>query len=298
MTPTCAIPFNSGVAAMSYKSIAVHLDTSERAQARLELALRIASRYNAHLTGVFSVYIPDPRVLFVMAGTAMYYADHEAVRLERRAAIERLFRAEAARANVTADWISVDDYASIAVPRIARCADLIVAGQYDPDDPESYVGDHFPEDLVMSSGRPVLFVPYAGNFAGNFAAPGARVTVAWDGSREATRAVHDALPFLKQATLTTVVTVNGAKGEAPDSRIPGADIAAVIARHGVKVETRNITVSNDTSTGNALLSHVADDGSDLLVMGAYGHARWQELLMGGASQSLLKSMTVPTLMSH
>jgi len=283
---------------MSYKSIAVHLDTSERAHPRLEFALQVASRCEAHLTGVFSVYIPDPRAFYVMAGTAAYYPDHEAERLERRAALERLFRAEAARANVPAEWVSVDDYANIAVPRIARCSDLIIAGQYDPNDPESYVGEHFPEDIVMSSGRPVLFVPYAGSFTGNFAAKGARVTVAWDGSREATRAVHDALPFMKQAALTTIVTINGAKDEAWDSPIPGADIAAVIARHGVKVETRNISVSNDTSTGDALLSYVADDGSDLLVMGAYGHARWQELVMGGASQSLLNSMTVPTLMSH
>jgi nucleotide-binding universal stress UspA family protein len=202
---------------MSYKSIAVHLDTSERAHPRLELALQIAKRFEAHLTGVFSVFTPDPRSFYVMAGTADYYAEQEKRRHERRAALERLFRTEVTRANVRADWTSTDDCANQAVPRLARCADLIVAGQDDPDDPEAYVGDHFPEDLVMSAGCPVLIVPNAGSFQ----SVGERVTVAWDGSREATRAVHDALPFMQHAALTTVVTVNGAKAEPPgqpDSR--------------------------------------------------------------------------------
>jgi nucleotide-binding universal stress UspA family protein len=294
MTSIPVILFITGVAAMSYKSIAVHLDTSERAHPRLELALQIAWRFDAHLTGVFSVFTPDPRSFYVMAGTAAYYPDHEAQRHERRAAIERLFRAEATRARIAADWISTDGDANIAVPRLARCTDLIVAGQDDPNDPEAYVGGHFPEDLVMSAGRPVLFVPYAGSFVST----GARVTVAWDGSREATRAVHDALPFMQHAKLTTIVTINGAQDERPGSRMPGADIAAVVARHGVNVEVRDVTVSPGASIGEALLSHAADDGSDLLVMGAYGHARWQELVMGGATRSVLKSMTVPTLMSH
>ena len=279
---------------MSYKSIAVHLDTSERAHPRLELALQIATRFDAHLTGVFSVFTPDPRSFQVMAGTAAYYPDHAGERQERRAAIERLFRAETTRAKIAANWISTDGDANIAVAQIARCTDLIVAGQDNPDDPEAYLGEHFPEDLVMSAGRPVLFVPYAGSFAST----GARVTVAWDGSREATRAVHDALPFMQHAKLTTVITINGEKDEPPGSLMPGADIAAVVARHGINVDVRDVMVSPGASIGEALLSQAAQDGSDLLVMGAYGHARWQERVMGGATRSVLKSMTVPTLMSH
>jgi nucleotide-binding universal stress UspA family protein len=279
---------------MSYKSIAVHLDTSERAHPRLELALDLAKRFDAHITGVFSVFTPDPRSFYVMAGTAGYYPEHENLRQERRAALERLFHAEAMRAQVPVDWISTDEYANHAVPRLARCADLIVAGQDDPNDPDAYVGDHFPEALVMSAGRPVLMVPYAGNFP----SAGSRITVAWDGSREATRAVHDALPFMRRATLTTIVTVNGAKGEPPGSWIPGADIAAVVARHGVQVEVKNLVVQHADPIGEALLSHAADGGSDLLVMGAYGHARWQELVMGGVTRSVLQSMTLPVLMSH
>jgi nucleotide-binding universal stress UspA family protein len=122
--------------------------------------------------------------------------------------------------------------------------------------------------------------------------------VAWDGSREAARAVHDALPFMVQASRTTVVTVNCEPGVARGGRISGSEIAAVIARHGAKVKVNEIEAGSGVSIGDVLLSHLADIGADLLAMGAYGHARWQELVMGGATRTFLKSMTVPALMSH
>ena len=279
---------------MSYKSIVVHLDSSERAHPRLELALRLAKRFGAHLTGMYAVFAPEPRSFQVMAGTAEYFKEHDTSRRERRAALERLFHAEAARAGVSGEWEEAQGYANVAVPRRARCADLIVAGQDDPNDPESYVGDHFPETLVMSTGRPVLLVPYAGFFA----SAGERVLIAWDGSREATRAVHDAMPILKAAKQATVVTVGAAQGDAADVLIPGADIAASIARHGVKVEVSSIDSAGGVPAGDLLLSRAADLGADLLVMGGYGHSRWQELVLGGATRTVLNSMTIPVLMSH
>jgi nucleotide-binding universal stress UspA family protein len=279
---------------MSYRSIVVHLDAGERAHPRLELALRVAKQFGAHLTGMFSVFVPDRRSFYVMAGSAEYYNSGENRRTERRAAIERLFHAELGRAKVAGDWVTTDECANLAVPRRGCTADLIIAGQDDPDDPEAYVGDHFPENLIMSTGRPVLMVPYVGAFP----SLGSHVMVAWDGSREATRAIHDALPFMQHSKKTTVVTVTGPKDEPPGSRIPGADIAAVITRHGVTVEVTDIEVAIGASIGDALLSQAPCLGADLLVMGAYGHARWQELVLGGATRSILKSMTVPVLMSH
>ncbi|MDR6494017.1 universal stress protein [Paraburkholderia sp. 22099] len=282
---------------MNYKTIVVHLDTSERAHPRLEIALRLAKQFGAHLTGAYAVFSPDPRSLYVMAGTAEYYREQEARRTERRAALERLFHAELRRAEVPGEWIAIDAPASLAIPRAGRCADLIVAGQDNPADPESYVGDFFPENLILTSGRPVLLVPYAGNDR----ATGNRVLVAWDGSREATRAVHDALPFMRAAASTTILTVNGMHAGRHDDeriRLPGADIATVLARHGVHVEVADVETGAGGSVGEVLLSQVADGGVDLLVMGAYGHARWRELMMGGATRTILKSMTVPVLMSH
>jgi nucleotide-binding universal stress UspA family protein len=278
---------------MSYKTIVVHLDTSQRAHPRLEIALRLAKQFGAHLTGVFAVFSPDPRSLYVMGGTAEYYATHEEIRAERRAALERLFHAELRRADVAGEWVTTDEPASLAVPREGRCADLVVAGQDNPEDPESYIGDFFPENLILSCGRPVLLVPHASNARST----GGQVLVAWDGSREATRAVHDALPFMRSANSTTILSVNAAH-EGERARIPGADIATAIARHGIAVKVENIETGPGAPVGEVLLSQVADSGADLLVMGAYGHARWRELVMGGATRTILRSMTVPVLMSH
>jgi nucleotide-binding universal stress UspA family protein len=278
---------------MSYKTIVVHLDTSTNAHPRLETALFLAKQFGAHLTGVFALFSADPRSLYVMAGTAEYYREHAERRAERREALQRLFHAELRRAEVAGEWIAVDESASFAVPRLGRCADLIVAGQDNPGDAESYVGDFFPENLILSSGRPVLLAPYARNER----TTGSRILVAWDGSREATRAVHDALPFMRAAQSTTILTVNGMQ-EDGSARIPGADIATVIARHGVRADVVDIETGADGSVGEVLLTQVADTGADLLVMGGYGHARWRELVLGGATRTILKSMTVPVLMSH
>ena len=279
---------------MSYKSIVVQLDTSKRAHVRLEFAFRLAKQFDAHLSGVFAAFIPDPRSFYVMAGSADYYEAHRKFRQERHGALERSFHAELSRTGVSGRWIDCNEYASEAMPHYTRCADLVVAGQDDPNDPESFIADHFPETLVMAAGRPVLFIPYVGVFP----TLGENVVVAWNGSREATRAVHDALPFLQRAKKTTIVTLNGLKDERRGSRIPGADVALVLARHSVKAEVAELDGIDDVPLGDMLLSRVSQLGADLVVMGAYGHSRWRELVMGGATRSMLQSMTVPVLMSY
>ena len=279
---------------MSYKTILVHLDTSVRAHPRLETALQLARRFDAHVIGLFAIFEPDARVFTVMAGTAEYYSQHAAMRSEQRGAIERLFHAEIRRAGVSGEWTETAERPGFAVPRYARGADLVIAGQSDPADPESYVGEHFPETLIMSSGRPVLLIPYTGFHPD----AGQRPMIAWDGSREAARAVHDALPFLTAAERVSIVSIDAARNEAGDGRVSGADLAACIARHGVKAEVLLSEVATDASAGELLLSRAADLEADVVVMGGYGHARWQELVLGGVTQTFLASMTVPVLMSH
>src|SRR5215471_6305021 len=143
------------------------------------------------------------------------------------------------------------------------------------------------------SGRPILVVPYVGNFADL----GRRVVIGWNASREAARAVNDAMPLLTSAETVTVLTIDPREGPRAHGELPGADISLHLARHGVKAEIER-TVSADLPVGEVLLSRVADLGADLLVMGAYGHSRARELLLGGATRSLLRSMTLPVLMSH
>jgi nucleotide-binding universal stress UspA family protein len=121
--------------------------------------------------------------------------------------------------------------------------------------------------------------------------------VAWDASREATRAVNDAIPLLASATTVTVLSVDPAIGRTEHGDVPGADIALHLARHGVNVRVEQ-TVSGGIGIGDLLLSRASDLGADLLVMGAYGHSRLRELVLGGATRTMLKSMTLPVFMSH
>lgn len=279
---------------MSYKSIVVHLDASERAVYRLEIALLLAKRFKAHLDAVYAVFTPEPRAFSVMGGLAAWYETHQGQRQERCRSLERLFHSGVARAGLSGDWIEAQARAREKVARCGRCADLIIAGQDDPNDPETYIADHFAESLVMTAGRPLLLLPYSGVFPN----VGSHVLVAWDGSREATRAMHDALPFLKEARQVTLVTIGAMKGEQPGGRIPGADIASTLARHDVRVTVRETDKASDSSVGDALLSEARSVGANLIVMGGYGHARWQEVVLGGATRTMLHAMTMPVLMSH
>ena len=179
-----------------------------------------------------------------------------------------------------------------AVATNARYADLAILGQHDPDDAAS--GPRYlPEEVMLGCGRPVLIVPYIGP-AATF---GERVIVAWDASREAARAVNDALPLLRRAKQVGVVSVNPRPWPFAHGEEPGADIGLHLARHGVKVEVQRIE-GRDIDTANAILSHVADQSADLLVMGGYGHSRLRELVLGGVTRTILTEMTVPVLMSH
>lgn len=279
---------------MSYKSILVHLDSSEAVHGRLELALSLAKQFDAYLTGYFTVFRPEPGSFYVMAGSAEYYVEFEHRRLEQQGALERLFRAEILRWQVAGEWQWSSEYANRCVPQAARLADLAIVGQYNPEDPESFVAEQFVANLVLSSGRPVLIVPHAGQFH----SIASHALIAWDGSREATRALHDALPFLGRAKQVTVLSINALSDEPASNRIPGSDLAAVIARYGANVATQEIEGVKDVPIGETILSRAADLDADLLVMGCYGHSRWRELVLGGATRSILKSMTLPVLMSH
>ena len=173
--------------------------------------------------------------------------------------------------------------------RIARRYDLSIVGQPNPetDERESL----FVEAALFDFGRPVLIVPYIQRTALKLD----RAMVCWDGGRPAARATADALPFLARTKSVELVTV--ARGPGDRNEIPGADIAHHLARHGLKVELKEL-VANDIDVPNALLSHAADISADLIVMGGYGHSRLREFVLGGATRGILSSMTAPVLMSH
>lgn len=279
---------------MSYKTLTVHLDTSACANARLSLALKLARTYGARLDGLFATFEPSPREFYVMAGTADYYDAHRKLRAEQRAAIERLFHAELARAQVEGAWVTTEGNPITAVTQRSRTVDLTIVGQTDLDDAEAYVADHFAETVVLGAGGPVLVVPCTGHVV----PVGKRVLVAWNGSREAARAVHDAIPFITRAAHVTIAAASSTFTSGA-SQASCTALAAMLARHGATtVDIARFDRSAPETTGEALLSHAADGGFDLLVMGAYGHARLQEMVLGGATRTVLATMTLPVLMSH
>ncbi|MGN6579117.1 MAG: universal stress protein [Bordetella sp.] len=278
---------------MDYRNILVHLDASKAMPQRIEAALQIAKRFDAHLTGLFNVYQPALEPLSMVTNPPEYRYASEKLRAEYQEAEASMFRKALAREGIEGDWRFSKLPPNLAMPRAARAADLVIAGQYDQDDPESFIADQFVENLILSCGRPVLLVPYAGSFP----EIGGTVCVAWDGSREASRAVHDALPFLVRARKTIIFSIN-ASGDIDGPRIDGGQIAAALARHGVKVVIEEIDGVRDIPNGSMLLSRTADFGADLIVMGCYGHSRWRELFLGGVTRAILNSMIVPVLMSH
>jgi nucleotide-binding universal stress UspA family protein len=258
---------------------------------RLDLACTLAERYAAHLIGLFALPAEPPPISPEAA--PVLYLDFLK---ERRAAAEEAAQefAERMRARqytAKSEWRATTGDGFAALQRYARCADLVVAGQPDPEG--NSVPAWFSHDLVMSTGRPVLYVP----FAGRFEDCGTRVLVPWNASREAARAVADGLPFLRGSKAAEVVTFDPEKVLPAGTSMPEPDIGAYLARHEARVSVARLP-SGGIDIGSLILSRAADSGADLIVMGAYGHSRIRELVLGGATRTLFESMTVPTLMSH
>ena len=277
---------------MDYKTILVHLDRSARRSERLELAFTLADRYDAHLVGLFALStarMPS----YVRADTStILIAAQDRYRAEAAGEAEAAFRAAMARhQGVKAEWRSSNADALGAARLNARYSDLVIAGQRERD-ADAGLAPEFVDELVLSAGRPVLFVPYGGRFSDT----GKRALVAWNASAEAARAVADALPLLARAeSVDVVVFETGRVGDHGEE--PGADAALYLARHGVRATVSKYG-SPDVDIGSQILSRAADTGADLIVMGAYGHSRMRELILGGATRTILESMTAPVLMSR
>lgn len=280
---------------MSYRTILVHLDMGRKSHERIDLALRLAASQEAHLVALYSTYVSEPPTFYMTIETAERLDQVRAQRVATGNKLQEYLNEAARRADVKVEWRATEDYPNVAVPLHARHADLVIVGQTEPNDAWSYIAPGFLANLLMSAGRPVLVVPYVQTPANL----GQRPLVAWDCSRAATRAIHDALPFLRRAQHCDLLTVNTV-GDDQDTqkRLPGAEIATVLARHSIEIETHNVNGVEHHLIGESLLSRAADLGSDLIVAGAYGHARIAELILGGVTRTLLDSMTVPVLFSH
>lgn len=281
---------------MGYKTILVHLNDRRRAEHLLRPAIALAARWNAHLIGLHAYpSIPQlsafgTRISGEIVGSIVGAARHESEQ------IKAVFDRMTANQPFVPEWVAIKamgaDIAELVMER-GRAADLIVASQADGEWEMTPILD-FPERLAIESGRPVLVVPNAGTFD----SIGRSVMVAWSGSRESARATFDALPLLTGAESVRVLGVAepSPNGNAA-ARLPDTAITASLARHGVKATAMQSAPGNH-SICDEILARLADVDGDLLVMGAYGHSRFSELVFGGVTRHMARHMTVPTLFSH
>ncbi|OCJ03663.1 universal stress protein [Rhizobium sp. AC44/96] len=280
---------------MSYKTILAILDTADNCTAVADFAFAIAAANDAHVIGLHAetiavvplvapMEIPDP----VAVQALQDMAHSETVD------IERIVRRKAQTEGISFEWrsfASSTGYGSAPLIESARSADLLIASQADPAKPsDSHVDVN---NFLLDSGRPVLMIP----FVIRKPKPIKRVLIAWNGSKEAARATFDALPILKAADEVEVFSVDPVDNALQSAAVAGAEIAATLARHGVKVTLATATTT-DRHASTAIENRLSDSSIDLLVMGAYTHSRLWQLIFGGTTKTLLQSMTALTLLSR
>jgi len=273
------------------RNILVHLDGPDRAEERLLLGRQLAA---VHGASVRVLYAAVPAALIVpLAGEAAGLMAEALVAFdeERRLRARRVFDACLRQPGIRASWSEVSDIAAQGTfARSAMYCDLMVLGQHDPSQTGGGVPRHFVEGVLMQSGKPAIVVPYTGPVGTSFDT----VVIAWKETAEAARAVAAAIPLLKRAERVHVLSW-GTEPVGVDS--PWPDLPGYLALHGITSEWER-DGPEQPGVGEQILSRCADLSADLLVMGCYGHARAREWMLGGASRTLLESMTLPVLMAH
>jgi nucleotide-binding universal stress UspA family protein len=270
-----------------FRDLLVHVDGSPAGRRRVQFAVGLAKRMSARLSGLHvtpSVEVP--------ARYKPSRVDQAATEISAKLALDAraaamIFREEAA----DACWL--DEAAGDMVQGIsdkARYADVVILGQYERQGvPETHPLP-IAHPVVLRCGRPVLVVPAV-------VKPGAfaRIAIAWDGSREAVRAVHDALPLLRMSRSVEIVTMIAPSAEGKDA--DARSLSAHLANHGIEVGT-NVLQLKTAEEHESLRKHLEQSHYDLLVMGGYSHAIWREFIFGGATNSILLSSKIPILVSH
>jgi nucleotide-binding universal stress UspA family protein len=279
---------------MSYKTILMHCNDERRLARLLGPTIALADKFHAHVIGL-SVVPPVSVITTGVIGATPIILDVHCERYrQENSAMRRQFEAATAAKSFSAEWRDADAGSFPVVDVVvehARATDLVVASQTD----EAWAASAWldvADRVAVESGRPVLFMPNASQLT----YVGTRVLVAWNGSREAARAVFDALPILKHAEATKVVWIDPQFVGEPEQAF-GQDICHALLRHGVGCEKTMRTIPKD-GVGPTLIAQAEAFGADLLVMGCYGHSRLREFVFGGATRYLLNKMRMPVLMSH
>lgn len=278
---------------MGYRDLLLHLSGADEGSVteRIHYAAALAAHSGAHLTCLFT-RVPMPLASHYVPPALI--AEHRAGVERSMVAARQLFEDSLVRYGIAGEWIEAEGSALDSIQRHGRSMDLVILGQRSAskDDPvagSDYGMGHLTQDLVFALGRPVIRLPRAATPAERFG----RVMIGWNGKKEATRAVHDALPMLARADTVIVLCVDAGGLKTT----PGSELARHLARHDVRVEVV-VSSERDGRAGSVLLDMAATHRADLLVMGAYGYMRWRERIFGGATEAVLDGAKIPVLFSH
>ena len=275
---------------MPLREILVHAKSYEEGSEHLDVAARLASAHGARLTALHT--LRDIVALKVLLGPNTAAVAERALRARAAtSASEERIRAWATERQIVADWMHGEGDAAELLTRTARLFDLLVVEQTDSNKDEA--GWDVPEQAALSSGRPTLVVPHAGRFP----TVGARAVLAWNHSREATHALHGAMPLLERSDHVTVLEGPARERMGAYTRLPPLDIGEILRRRLPSVEVVPFEPS-ESNAGADMLEQVYNRGADLLIMGAFGRSWLREWVLGGATRTVLEEMRVPVLLAH
>jgi nucleotide-binding universal stress UspA family protein len=278
--------------AIMLKSLLVHVPSERMMRPVVDGAVSLALARGANLDAVSIGYeTSNIAMAFGGAAAAVFEIEYERA-AERAQAALAVFESEARKAGIAyhLQALTSTPFEAVAsVSALARLHDLTIVLQ--PDRESDTFDNIMPVEILFQAGGPVLFIPYAHKGALEFN----RIGIAWDGSRLAARAVRDAAPFLARGNAVTIICVNGE--DQPPANGTAAGLAAHLAQHGLASNVEH-AIADRADVQPTILSIAADSGLDLIIMGAYGHSRLRERILGGVTRATLEAMTVPTLMSH
>jgi len=272
------------------RDLLVHVDGSDAGRRRLQFAIDLALRTGARLTGLHVMPPPDVPPLYKPSQLDEAVANMSLKLAANARAAKEAFKGEVAQRLSDTRWFEADGDVADGICDRARYADLVILGQYEWQRPKVAHPLPIAHSVLLRCGRPVLVVPAA---VGPISF--ARAAIAWDGSREAVRAVHDALPLLALSQSVKIVTILAP--EAIESSDYAKHLSAHLANHGIKIEPGVIQTRSENEP-IALRQQIEKADYDLLVMGGYSHPKWLEFIFGGATQSILLSSKIPVLVSH
>ncbi|ESY19357.1 MULTISPECIES: universal stress protein [unclassified Mesorhizobium] len=277
---------------MRFKTIVAILQNEQDAERVLDCAIPLADRFESHLIGIHAEALPVPYT------SATGFPDTEFLQVsadmnrERAEKLQALFVRRIENSGLSFEWRSLESFSGdSALTGISsvRAADLIIAAQRETGGDTSADVD----TLVYDAGRPVLVVPHEGPLVTTFK----HVLLAWNGSKEAARAAFDALPFIIEAEKTDILVIDPPDTLDDNPEAAGAEIAAALSRHGATVSV-SVQKSGNASVDDVIQTRIAETGADLLVLGAYSHSWLRQLLFGGVTRTVLRSVPVAAFLSR